>query len=82
MHAQEEDSGDPREQQTSYNRDNSWRDEIHDFAEAVLEDKPVVVGSSDDALQTMHLVYRIYCADSAWKKQFNLDAQLPKESSS
>jgi predicted dehydrogenase len=78
----EEDGGDPREQWTSYNRDNSWRDEIADFADAVLEDRPITVGSSDDALRTMHLVYQIYCADPAWREQFNLSAKLPEGTSS
>jgi predicted dehydrogenase len=78
VYAHEEDGGDPREVKTSYNRDNSWRDEIAEFADAIQEDKPISVGSSQDALRTMHLVYRIYCADPDWQKQFGLDAQLPK----
>jgi predicted dehydrogenase len=79
VQAHEEDGGDPREQRTSYNRDNSWRDEIAEFADAIVEDKPISVGSSDDALRTMQLVYRIYCADPDWREQFHLDAHVPKE---
>jgi predicted dehydrogenase len=78
VYAHDEDGGDPREQRTSYNRDNSWRDEINDFATAVIDDKPILVGSSDDALHSMHLVYRIYCADADWRARFDLDAQLPE----
>jgi predicted dehydrogenase len=72
-----DDSGDPREQTTRYNRDNSWRDEIAEFAEAVLNDSPVITGSSNDALKTMHLVYRIYCADPTWRTRWNLSDSIP-----
>lgn len=77
VYPHEEDGGDPREQATSYNRDNSWRDEIAEFAAAILEDKPIAIGCSDDALRTMHLVYRIYCADPDWSRRFRLDSKLP-----
>ena len=75
--ASDADGGDPREVRTRYNHDPSWQDEITDFAEAVLEDKPVTSGSSIDALKSMHLVYRIYCADPAWRAQWGLSDQLP-----
>ena len=74
----DDDGGDPREQTIRYNRDNSWRDEIDEFATAVIEDLPVAVGSSMDALKTMHFVYRIYCADTTWRERWNLDATIPK----
>jgi predicted dehydrogenase len=75
--AEEKDAGDPREQTTRYNQDNSWRDEIEDFADAVISNRPVVEGSSEEALKTMHLVYRIYCADPAWKVKWGLSAEIP-----
>lgn len=71
-YASENDAGDPREVTTRYNEDNSWRDEIASFAEAVLQDRPVVEGSSQEALETMRLVCRIYCADSKWRQTFGL----------
>ena len=74
----DDDGGDPREQTIRYNRDNSWRDEIAEFATAVIEDRPISVGSSTDALKTMHFVYRIYCADAGWRERWNLDATIPK----
>jgi predicted dehydrogenase len=52
--------------------DNSWKDEIFDFATAVLEDKPIESGTSIDALETMKLVYRIYFADSNWSQKYNI----------
>jgi predicted dehydrogenase len=74
-----DDAGDPREQTTRYNEDNSWRDEIFAFADAILEDAPIVDGSSLEALRTIELVYRIYCADREWAERWNLDATLPAE---
>jgi len=74
----DDDGGDPREQTIRYNRDNSWRDEIAEFATAVMHDKPVAVGSSMDALKTMHFVFRIYCADAVWRDRWSLDATIPK----
>jgi predicted dehydrogenase len=66
------DTGDPREQTTRFNRDPSWEDEVADFADCVLSDKPVISGSSRDALLTMRLVYQIYYADSAWRAEFDI----------
>ncbi len=76
--AAEDDMGDPREETTRYNRDLSWEAEIAAFADAVLEDRPIVHGSSEDALRTMHLVYRIYCADPAWKARWALSDEVPE----
>jgi predicted dehydrogenase len=69
-------SGDPREQTTRYNEDNSWRDEISEFAETILKDQPVIEGTAREALRTMHLVYRIYCADAEWRQTYGLDDSL------
>ena len=71
-YAAENDAGDPTEKTTKYNDDPSWKDEIDDFAEAILSGEKIVDGSSRDALLTMQLVYRIYCADEKWKQQFDL----------
>jgi predicted dehydrogenase len=71
------DRGDPREQTTRFTEDNSWRDEIADFAEAIVKNTPISSGSAEDALKTMHLVYRIYCADPEWRKQFLLSDDMP-----
>jgi len=70
--AQPDDEGDPREQTTRYNRDPSWEDEIAEFADAILHEGVIVGGSSHDALKTMELVYRIYCADAEWRQRWNL----------
>ena len=67
-----DEQGDPREVTTRYNHDPSWADEIAEFADAVLRGGPIVSGTSEDALHTMQLVYRIYCADPEWKTKWNL----------
>jgi predicted dehydrogenase len=72
------DAGDPREQTTRYNEDNSWRDEVFAFADSIVTDTPVTSGSSLEALRTMELVYRIYQSDPDWAEQWHLD-RLPAE---
>jgi len=64
------DVGDPREQVTRYNRDPSWEEEINRFTDYILTDLPVNGGSSQDALNTMKLVYKIYHADPVWRKTY------------
>jgi len=66
------DNGDPRETLTRYNQDPSWDREISNFSESVLNDRPVQSGSSQDALKTMQLVYRIYYADPDWRKKYGI----------
>ena len=70
--AHPDDAGDPKEQTTRYNHDPSWADEIAEFAEAVRGGRPILNGSSLEAFKTMEMVYRIYCADPAWKARWNL----------
>lgn len=78
VYASASDGGDPREQTTRYNQDPSWCDEIGEFAEAIVNDTPIVNGSSIEALKTMQLVYRIYCADPKWRAQYQLDDTVPE----
>ena len=66
------DRGDPKEQITRYNRDPSWDEEITVFADCVLNDRPVPSGTSDDALRTMQLVFKIYYADASWRSTYNI----------
>jgi predicted dehydrogenase len=68
----EEDGGNPKEQQTTYIKDNSWEDEIKEFADAVINNKSIISGSSLDALKTMQMVFNIYCADKEWAERFNI----------
>lgn len=66
------DRGDPREQITRYNRDPSWDSEIEAFADSILNDKAVQSGTSDDALRTMQLVFKIYYSDPIWRQAYDI----------
>jgi predicted dehydrogenase len=69
-----DDQGDPMEQVTRYNRDPSWEEEIREFAECIIDGKPAINGSVDEALRTMELVYRIYAADQAWSQRWGISS--------
>ncbi|MDH5749718.1 MAG: gfo/Idh/MocA family oxidoreductase, partial [Rhodospirillales bacterium] len=71
--AAEDDRGDPREDITRYNNDPSWSDEVAEFADAIRSGQAIENGTSVDALKTMQLVYRIYCADARWKAKWGLN---------
>jgi predicted dehydrogenase len=67
VHRSEAGRGVPPELTTYYIDDNSWRDEIADFADTIMSDRPVTEGASREALATMRLVYDIYAADGSWR---------------
>ena len=50
--------------------DNSWRDEIDEFADCIINDKPVKNGTSIEALNVMEMISKIYQADKNWWKFF------------
>ena len=64
--------GDPMEKIIRYNHDPSWENEVNEFSKSIMDDLPIISGTSEDAYKTMELVYRIYCADPIWKKKYNL----------
>jgi predicted dehydrogenase len=68
----ESDIGTTREETVNYLEDNSWRDEIHEFADAVCNGGRITSGNSADALGTMKLVYRIYWSDPEWRKTYGI----------
>jgi len=68
----ENDFGNPMEQVTRYNKDTSWRVEIDQFIDCIINNKQVINGTSDDALQTMKLVYKIYYSDPSWRKKYDI----------
>lgn len=68
----ESDMGTAKEEIVTYLEDNSWRDEIDEFADAIINKEPIRSGTSADALATMKLVYRIYYADPVWRQRFNI----------
>lgn len=58
--------GRPREEVALFDQDHSWEREVAEFADCVVHDRPVSVGTSEDALRAMELVYRIYQGDDSW----------------
>jgi predicted dehydrogenase len=65
-------TGTSRETTTTFLDDNSWRDEVREFAAAVADGAPMASGTSRDALETMRLVYRIYFADPEWRTAYDI----------
>ncbi len=68
----ENDTGDPKEQITHYNRDPSWEEELNLFSKCIIDDTKIKSGSSLDALNTMKLVFKIYYADPIWREQYGI----------
>lgn len=52
--------GNPAEEVTYFDRDQSWDLEVAEFAACVLEDRPVAISSSFDALRVMEIVEAAY----------------------
>ena len=55
----------------NYLYDNSWKEEIDEFSDCILNDNPVENGTSYDALKIMEMIFNIYKADRSWWKYFN-----------
>ncbi len=52
--------GKPREEKIYFDTDESWKLELDEFVDCVLNDKKAYNGNSDDALKVMELVEAIY----------------------
>ena len=65
-------TGTEKEEVITYLEDHSWRDEVNEFADAIINKGIVESGTVEDAYQTMKLVYDIYCADPDWRKIYDL----------
>lgn len=48
------------EEDFRFNVDNSWSSEMEHFLEAIEKEKPVSIGSSEDALKLMRVVDKVY----------------------
>ena len=77
IHQSEQDSGSPMEIAKRYTSDPSWEREIEEFSEAIINNEKIINGSAEEALHTMELVYKIYCADEKWKKVYKLSDEVP-----
>ena len=52
--------GNPAEEITYFDRDNSWDLEVAQFVQCIEEDKPIAMSSSLDALKVMEIVHKAY----------------------
>lgn len=75
---EDSDNGQMESRVVKFLQDNSWKDEVFEFADAILADKPIESGNSNDALETMKLVFNIYFNDLEWRKQFNIENPINK----
>tara|TARA_Y100000590_G_scaffold468238_1_gene650243 strand:- start:2351 stop:3415 length:1065 start_codon:yes stop_codon:yes gene_type:complete len=66
-------SGAHSEKIINYLDDNSWKNEVDEFADIIIKDKKVINGNSADALGVMKMVYNIYYSDKQWRKIFNIE---------
>ena len=56
-------NGSRTKKQYFFNKDNSWKEEIDEFANIVLKKLPIKTGNIYDAFMVMKMVEKIYCAD-------------------
>lgn len=69
---EESDNGQMESTTLKFLQDNSWKDEIYEFADAIVNNKNIVSGSSLDALETMKLVFNIYYSDEDWRTKYDI----------
>ncbi|MFH1761679.1 MAG: Gfo/Idh/MocA family oxidoreductase [bacterium] len=72
-HKDEANIGTTREETITFLEDNSWGDEVNEFADSIINGKDIKYGSSQDALRSMKLVYKIYYADSEWREKYSIE---------
>tara|TARA_B100000315_G_scaffold258881_1_gene312575 strand:- start:1198 stop:2229 length:1032 start_codon:yes stop_codon:yes gene_type:complete len=68
--AKGESTGSQEEKVFTFLNDNSWKDEIDEFADCIVNNKPVENGTSYDALKVMEMIFSVYEADKVWWKAF------------
>lgn len=72
----ESDTGALSQKTIKYLEDNSWRDEINEFVDAIVDGGIIQSGTSSEALATMKLVYMIYWADPLWRDAYHINCPL------
>jgi predicted dehydrogenase len=70
--SEESNDGQMEHTTTRFLEDNSWKEEVFEFASAIIEGNPILSGTSSDALETMKLVYNIYYSDEIWRNKYNI----------
>ena len=51
----------------TFNKDNSWKEEVDEFANIIIKNEKVKIGDINNAISVMKLIDRIYKADKKWK---------------
>jgi predicted dehydrogenase len=69
---EESDNGQMESSTIKFLQDNSWKEEIFEFADSIINNKKIESGSSFDALETMKLVFNIYYSDEQWRTLYNI----------
>jgi predicted dehydrogenase len=69
----ESDNGQMETTTIKFLQDNSWKEEIFEFADAIINNKKIESGSSSDALETMKLVFNIYYSDEDWRQKYDIE---------
>ena len=69
---EDSDNGQMESKTIKFLNDNSWKEEIFEFAESILKNKQILNGTSSDALETMKLVFSIYYDDHIWRDKFDI----------
>ena len=73
VYGKKDEDGEILETRTSkFLNDNSWQDEIFEFAEAILQNDKIESGTSEDALKSMKLIFSIYCNDDVWRNKYQI----------
>lgn len=70
---EESDNGQMETTTIKFLQDNSWKEEIFEFADAIINNKKIESGSSSDALETMKLVFNIYYSDEDWSQKYHIE---------
>ena len=75
-HRDESDKGTLKYEKIHYLEDNSWKNEINEFADTIINGQKILHGTSLEALATMKLVYQIYYADSKWRDKYQISSPV------
>ena len=58
----------PRMKEFTFKSDDSWRDEVNEFADIIIKNKKIKTGNSEQALKVMTMIDMIYKNDRKWTK--------------
>ena len=58
----------PRMKVFTFKSDDSWRDEVNEFADIIIKNKKIKTGNSEQALKVMTMIDMIYKNDRKWTK--------------